>query len=76
MPYTYGCFSPTMWKIKFSYAFSEIPYFYDSEKLRTFGVLNRILQNTGKELFKTDQTRTVLGKWGRMGSSLVLGNHV
>jgi len=46
------------------------------KNLRTLGVQNKILWDTGKELFKTDQTRTVQGKWGQMGYSLVLGNHV
>jgi len=53
-----------MWKIKFSYALSDISYFYDLKNLRTLGVLNRVLWDTGKELFKTDQTRTFQGKLG------------
>jgi len=53
-----------MRKIKFSYVLSDMSYFHDLKNLRTLGVLNRILRDIGRELFKTDQARTVQGKWG------------
>jgi hypothetical protein len=61
---------------KFSYALPDMSYFYDLKNHGTLGILNKILWDTGRELFKTDQTRTVQGKLGRMGYSLVLDNHL
>jgi hypothetical protein len=55
-------FSPTVGKSKYLYALSEMCYFYDLEKPRTFGVLKQILLDTGTQLFKTQKTITVLGK--------------
>ena len=43
-------------KSKCLYSFTEISHFYDLEKPRTFGILNQILQDTGKDLFKTHKT--------------------
>jgi len=41
-------------------------YFYNLEKPGAFGVPNRILRNTGTELFKIRKTGGVPGKSGRM----------
>jgi hypothetical protein len=42
-------------------------YFYELENLGTFGVQNRILLNSGTELFKTHKTGTFPGKPGQIG---------
>jgi len=41
--------------------------FYELENLGTFGVQNRILLDSGTELFKAHKTGTFLGKQGQMG---------
>ena len=58
-------FSPAVGKSKsslgkstFSYAVSEMSYFYDLEKPGTFGVPYGILWDTGTELFKIHKTGT------------------
>jgi len=43
-------------KSKCLYALTEMSHFYDLEKPGTFGVMNQILQDTGKDLFKTHKT--------------------
>jgi hypothetical protein len=42
-------------------------YFYDLENPGTFGVQNRILLDSGTELFKTHKTGIFPGKPGQMG---------
>jgi hypothetical protein len=61
-------FSPTVGKSKWSYALSEMSYFYDVEKTGTFGVRNRILRDIEKELFKPHETGPLQGEPAQMGS--------
>ena len=56
--------SPTVGKSKFSYALSEMSYFYYLAKLRTFGVPNWILQGARQSFLKVI-------KRGRTGSLLL-----
>jgi len=51
--------SATVGKAKYSYAFSEVPYFNAVKTLKTCGIQNGILQDAGTFLFKTHKTRTV-----------------
>jgi len=44
-------------------------YFYALDKPGTFGILNQILHNTIRELFKTHKTSTVPGKLQQMRPS-------
>lgn len=44
-------FSPTVWKSQCLYTLSQMSYFYDLDKTRTYGVLNQILWDMGTEHF-------------------------
>jgi hypothetical protein len=60
--------SPIVGKTKCSYAFLEMTYFSDLEKLGAVGVPKRILQETGPELFQTHKVGTAPVKTGRTGT--------
>jgi len=48
--------SPAVGKSKCLYALTEMSHFYNLEKPGTFGILNQIFQDNGKDLFKTHNT--------------------
>jgi hypothetical protein len=56
-----------MQEVRMSVGIVRKVYFYDLENPGTFGVQNRILLDSGTELFKTHKTGTVQGKPGQMG---------
>jgi hypothetical protein len=60
--------SPIVGKSKCSYAFLEISYFSDLEKLGAVGVPNRTMHETGPELFQRHKFGTVPVKTGRTGT--------
>jgi hypothetical protein len=68
--------SPTMEKLKYSYQYPEMPYFYYLKQIRGIWRPKKFLWDTGTELFKTHKIGNVPGTPAWMGSLAVcVSNH-